>query len=106
MLREIKYFQTLTKREGNILTIAGCDAMIVGSRRATIILPMGTQIAIEAVLLYPDATRTLLSYEDIRHNSIHVETHEENEEEFLLFTKDNGLGKEILGIPYHKLHTR
>ena len=31
VLREIKYFQTLTKREGNVLTIAGRDAMIVGS---------------------------------------------------------------------------
>ena len=31
VLREIKYFQTLTKREGNVLTIAGRDAMIVDS---------------------------------------------------------------------------
>ena len=27
---------------------------------------------------------------------IHVETHEENKEEFLLFTKDNGLSKQTL----------
>ena len=66
ILREIKYFQTLTKREGNVLTIAGRDAMIVGSGRATIILPMGTQIVIEEALLYSDSTRTLLSYRDIR----------------------------------------
>ena len=51
VLREIKYFQTLTNREGNILTIAGHDAMIVGSGRATIVLPMGTQITIEEALL-------------------------------------------------------
>jgi peptide/histidine transporter 3/4 len=81
---------------GNILTIAGSDAMIVGSGRATIILPMGTQITIEEALLYPDATRTLLSYKDIRCHGIHVETHEENKEEFLLFTKDNRLGNETL----------
>jgi hypothetical protein len=31
ILRETKYFQTLTRRFKNILTIAGCDAMIVGS---------------------------------------------------------------------------
>ena len=66
ILRKIKYFQTLTKREGNFLTIAGRDAMIVGSGRATIILPMGTQIVIEEALLYSDSTRTLLSYRDIR----------------------------------------
>ena len=98
MLREIKYFQTLTKREGNVLTIAGRDATIVGSGRATIVLPMGTHITIEEALLYPDATRTLLSYKDIRCNGIHVETHEENKEEFLLSTKDNGLGNETLEI--------
>jgi hypothetical protein len=43
ILRETKHFQTLTKRMGNILTIAGRDACIVGSSKATIILHMGTQ---------------------------------------------------------------
>ena len=98
VLRKIKYFQTLTMRGGNILTIAGSDAMIVGSGRATIILPMGTQITIEEALLYLDVTHTLLNYKDIRYNGIHVETHEENKEEFLLSTKDNGLGNETLEI--------
>jgi hypothetical protein len=46
ILREMKYFQTLTKRTGNILTIARCDTYIVGSGKATIILPMGTQVTI------------------------------------------------------------
>jgi hypothetical protein len=31
MLREIKYFQTLTQRTRNILTIAGCNTNIVVS---------------------------------------------------------------------------
>jgi hypothetical protein len=44
ILREVKFFQTLTKREGQVLTIAGRDATIVGSGRATIVLSMGTQI--------------------------------------------------------------
>ena len=35
ILREVNFFQTLTKREGQVLTIAGRDAMIVGSGRAT-----------------------------------------------------------------------
>jgi len=74
ILREVKFFQTLTKREGQVLTIAGRDAMIVGSGRATFILPMGTQIHIEEALLYPDSTRTLLSYRDIWKNGIHVES--------------------------------
>jgi hypothetical protein len=58
ILREIKYFQTLKKKEENIMTIAGRDALIVGSGRATITLPMGMQITIEDALLYPDSTRT------------------------------------------------
>ena len=45
---------------------------------------MGTQINIVEALSYPDSTRTLLSYSDIRENEIHVETYEENKEEFLL----------------------
>jgi hypothetical protein len=42
ILRETKYFQTLTQRSGNILAITGCDATIVGSGRATIIFSNGT----------------------------------------------------------------
>jgi hypothetical protein len=30
ILREIKYFQTLKKGKGNVLTIVGRDAVIVG----------------------------------------------------------------------------
>jgi hypothetical protein len=96
ILREVKIFQTLTKREGQVLTIAGRDATIVGSGRATIVQPMGTPINIEEVLLYPDSTRTLLSYRDIRKNGIHVETHEEYNEEFLFLTKDTRYGKQTL----------
>jgi hypothetical protein len=56
---------------------------------------MGTQIIIEDALLYPDSTRTLIGYRDIRKNGFHIETHEDNKEEYLLFTKDNGYGKQI-----------
>jgi hypothetical protein len=96
ILRETKYFQTLTKRQGNVLTIAGRDATIVGSGRATITLPMGTQVTIEDALLYPDSTRTLLSFRDIRKNGLHIETHEDNNEEFLLIAKHTGYGKDVL----------
>jgi hypothetical protein len=96
ILREIKYFQTLTKNRGNVLTIAGRDAVIVGSERATITLPMGTTLVIKDALLYPDSTRTLLSYRDIRKNSFHIETCDENNEEFLLITKNNRYGKVTL----------
>ena len=95
ILREMKYFQTLKKREGNIMTIADRDALIVGSGRVTITLPMGTQITMKIALLYPDSTRTLLSSRDVHKNGFHVETHMDNKEEFLLFTKLTGDGKQI-----------
>jgi hypothetical protein len=41
IFRETKYFQTLTQRYRNVLTIAGCDATIVGSGRSTITFPDG-----------------------------------------------------------------
>ena len=72
ILRETKYFQTLTKKKGNILTIARRDATIVGTGRATIVLPMGTHITIEDALLYPDSKRTLLSYKVIRQNGFQL----------------------------------
>jgi hypothetical protein len=96
ILREIKYFQTITKRTGNILAILGCGACIVGSRKTTIIPSMGTQVIIKNALLYPDSTRTLLSYIDIRKNELCIVTHEENNEESLLVTKTNGDGFDIL----------
>ena len=54
ILRKSTYFQTLKKSKRNVTTIAGCDAVIVGSGRATVTLPMGTQFEIKDALLYPD----------------------------------------------------
>jgi hypothetical protein len=90
IIREMKYFQTLKKREENIMTIAGRDALIVGSGRTTITLSMCTQITMEDALLYPD-----LTHRDVRKNGFYVGTHMDNKEEFLLFTKLIGYGKQI-----------
>lgn len=63
------------------MTIAICDALIVGSGRATITLSMGTQITIEDALLYHDSSRTLLSFRDIHKNGFpwkHMETIKRN----------------------------
>ena len=56
ILRELKYFQTMEKMNGDILTIAGRDTVIVGSGRAIFTLPGGTQVTIEDALLYPDSS--------------------------------------------------
>jgi hypothetical protein len=55
-----------------------------------------TQVTIENALLYPDSTRTLLSYRDIRKNGLQIVTHEENNKESLLVTKTNGNGYDTL----------
>jgi len=95
ILRETKYFQTLTKRQGNVLTIAGRDATIVGSGSATIVLPMGTQITIEDALLYPDSKRTLLSYRDIHQNGFILKPVITIMRRFSSLLK-SGYGKEII----------
>jgi peptide/histidine transporter 3/4 len=71
ILRETRYFQTLAKKNGNIMTIAGSNAHIVGTGSATLVLPMGSQIFVKDALLYPDSKRTLLSFKDIRANGFH-----------------------------------
>jgi hypothetical protein len=80
------------------LIIAGRDATIVGSDRATIIFPNGTQVTIENILLYPDSTHTIISFRDIRKSGLHVYTHEDNKEEFLLITKSSRYGHEVLEV--------
>jgi hypothetical protein len=87
ILREVKYFQTLKKSKGSVMTIGGRDTVIVGSGQATFTLPNGTRLMIQEALLYPDSTRTLLSFKDIQSNGYHIETHEEDEVESLLITQ-------------------
>jgi hypothetical protein len=96
ILRLTKYFQTITQRSRNALTIAGRDAAIVGSERATITFHNGTQVTIKHALLYPDYTRTLISFRDIRKSGLHICTREDNKENFLLITKSSGYGHEVL----------
>ena len=78
ILREMKYFQTLKKVNGDNLTIVGRDTVIVGTGRAIFTLPSGTQVTIEDALLYLDSSHTLMSYRDIRKKGFHIETHEDN----------------------------
>jgi hypothetical protein len=96
ILKETKYFQTLTRMSGNVLIIAGRDVTIVGSNRATITFPNGTQVTIKDALLYPDSTRTLINFRDIRKSGLHVCTHKDNKEEFLLITKSSEYAHEVL----------
>ena len=96
ILRDTRYLQTLRKYEGSITTIIGNDNKIVGTGRATIILPNGTILVINEALLYPDSTRTLLSFKDIHANGFHVETNDDEGEECLIMTRKHGDQKTIV----------
>jgi hypothetical protein len=96
VLRDKFFFQTLTKRAGNVLTIMGRNAKIVGYGRAIVAFFNGTQVTIEDALLYPDSTHTLISFRDIRKSVLHISTYEDSNEEFLLITKSSRYGHEVL----------
>jgi hypothetical protein len=53
---------------------------------------------IEDVLLYLNSTRTLISFRDTQKSGLHVCTHEDNKEEFLLITKSSRYGHVVLEI--------
>jgi hypothetical protein len=78
------------------LTITGCDAMIVGSERATITFPNGTQVTVDDALLYSKSTHTLKNFRDIRKSGLHVYTNEDNKKEFLFITKSSGYRHKVL----------
>ena len=96
ILREVKYLRSLKKSKGSVMTIGGHDTVIVGSGQATCTLPNGTKLEIQEALLYPDSTRTLFSFKDIRMNGYHIETHEDNAVESMLITQQKGFNKESL----------
>jgi hypothetical protein len=97
IFRDTRYFQTLKKRNGNITTIAGRNANIVRIGKTIVILPLGTKIITEDALLYPESSRTLLSFRDIRTNGYHIERKNENGLQCLLITKLNGNKKIVVG---------
>jgi len=96
ILQDTCYFLTLRKNEGDVTTIAGSSKHIVGTGRATIILPNGTELVIQEALLYTESTRTLLSIKDICANNFHVETNDDNGAEHLIMTKMHGDEKTIV----------
>jgi hypothetical protein len=92
----VRFFQILTRRSKFFLTIVGRVETIVGSERATVTFSNGTQVTIKEALLYPNSTHTLIRFRNIRKGGLHVCTHEDNKEEFLLITKSSGYGHEVL----------
>jgi hypothetical protein len=94
ILRETKYFQTLAKRMENILTNTRRDTCIVGSGKATIILPMGTQVLFTA------------RYDDCIFNEDHFLTLEKDYKYYLECQEINWDDKSILSSDPHTKETK
>ena len=86
ILRDKKYFSYLTLVQSNVNTISGHVDLIKGFRKATIILPSGTQFQITNALYSYASNKNLLSFKDIRRNGYHVETMNRDGLAFLLIT--------------------
>ncbi|CAA7051317.1 unnamed protein product [Microthlaspi erraticum] len=74
-------------KEASVSTVMGSANIIEGSRRACILLPMGTQFDIADALYSPKSNRNLLSFKDIRRNGYHIETVSEGKVEYLHITR-------------------
>ena len=96
ILRDKKYFSNISLGKSNVNTISSPIDLIQGSGRATIILPRGTKIHINDALYYAKSKRNLLSFKDIRQNGCHIETMNDDSNEYLLITSIISGGKHIL----------
>ena len=96
ILRDKKYFSNISMGKSNVNTISGPVDLIQGSGRATIILPRETKIHINDALYYAKSKRNLLSFKDIRQNGYHIETMNDDSNEYLLITLIISGGKHIL----------
>ena len=96
ILQDRKYFTHLFHYEGHVTTISGTTKLIEGSRRASNLLPMGTEFLIKDALYSPQFQPNLLSFKDICLNGFHVEIGIEDSKEFLYITSIKGCHKWIL----------
>ena len=96
ILRDKKYFSNISLVKSNVNTISGPVDLIQGSERATIILPRRTKIHINDALCYAKSKRNLLSFKDIHRNGYHIETMNDDSNEYLLITSIISGGKHIL----------
>ena len=86
ILRDKRYFLSLTLTSGNVSTISGTRNLIQGSGRANIMLPKGTRFHINDALYSSKSTRNLLSFKDIRRNGYHIKTMNDGNKECLHIT--------------------
>ncbi|GAV57568.1 hypothetical protein CFOL_v3_01105, partial [Cephalotus follicularis] len=81
ILQSEKYFSHLTIAKANIGTISGTSDLIEDSWMASFLLSNGTQMP--SHMLSTKSRRNLFSFKDIRLNSYHIETTNENDKKYL-----------------------
>ena len=86
ILRDKRYFLSLTLTSGNVSTISGTNNLIEGSGRANVMLPKGTRFHINDALYSSKFTRNLLSFKYIHGNGYHIETMNDGNKECLYIT--------------------
>lgn len=96
ILKDSKYFKSITPSSRIMTTIAGPNQIEEGKGKAIIILPRGTRIHIAATIYAPTATRNLISFQDIRSNQYQLRTKKQGDTETLQILQD------IDGQPYIK----
>ena len=64
----------------------GSSPAIEGCGNSCFLLPNDTMIDIKDSLFAPRGERILLSFKDVRANNLHLSTHDEKGNEFLLIT--------------------
>ena len=96
VLRESTYFTNFIPKNANLTTLSSLPNLIEGYGKTHIMLSNGTILTIDEALYSLRSGRTLLSFKDIRDNNYHVETHVENEVEFMCITSYEYGQKRIL----------
>ena len=96
ILRNRQLFTELVPYKSSMTTLIGTSPVVKGRGTAEFMLPNGTVINVIDALYAPRINRTLLSFKDIRANGYHLDTYEENSNEFLCITSQEHGRRRIL----------
>lgn len=96
ILWNILLFKDFVLHKSSVTTTIGSSPIIKGRGNVQFLLPNGTIIHVTDALYAPKANRTLLSFRDIRATIFHLETFNENGQEFLFITSNDCGRKRII----------
>jgi hypothetical protein len=86
IFQDKKYFQYLILNKASVNTISGSSNLIEGSGRTNIILSKEKKNELTMLCILLNLEENLISFKDIRLNGYHVETTNEDSDEYLYIT--------------------